>query len=95
MFIIFFDIKGIVRKEFILTDQTINSANYCDVLRRLRENVRRLRTELWRQMNWPLHVDNTPPFFHHRICNQKQHDCRPALPFSVSTIGDKTEKPPF
>jgi hypothetical protein len=29
-------------------------------MRRLRENVRRLRPELWRQTNWQLYRDNTP-----------------------------------
>jgi ribosomal protein L20 len=47
--IIFFDIKGTVHKEFVLAGQTVISAYYCDVLRRLRENVRRLRPELWRK----------------------------------------------
>jgi hypothetical protein len=32
MLIIFFDIKGIVHKQFILAGQTVNSAYYCDVL---------------------------------------------------------------
>jgi histone-lysine N-methyltransferase SETMAR len=36
---IFFDIKGIVHKEFVLAGQTVNFACYCDVLRRLCENV--------------------------------------------------------
>jgi hypothetical protein len=44
--IIFFDIKGIAHKEFVLAGQTVNSAYYCDVLRRLRENLQRLRPEL-------------------------------------------------
>jgi hypothetical protein len=48
MLIIFFDIKGIVHKEVILAGQTVNSAYYCDVLRRLSENVRRFCPELWR-----------------------------------------------
>jgi hypothetical protein len=39
MFIIVFDIKGIVHKEFILAGQTVNSAYYCEVLQRLCENV--------------------------------------------------------
>jgi hypothetical protein len=42
----FFYIKGIAQKEFILAGQTVNSAYYCHVLRRLRENVRKLRSEL-------------------------------------------------
>jgi hypothetical protein len=32
MLIIFFDIKGIVHKEFVLAAQTTNSTYYCDVL---------------------------------------------------------------
>jgi hypothetical protein len=39
MIIIFFDIKGIVHKEFVLTGQTVNSAYYCNVLQQLHENV--------------------------------------------------------
>jgi hypothetical protein len=49
MLIIFSDIKGIVRKEFVLAAQTINSAYYCDVLQRLHENVQGLNPEFWRQ----------------------------------------------
>jgi hypothetical protein len=58
--IIFFDIKRFVHEEFVLAGQTVNSAYYCDVLRRLRENVRTLRPELCRQKNWLLHHDNAP-----------------------------------
>jgi hypothetical protein len=47
MLIIFFHIKGIVREVLIQAGQTVNSAHYCVVLRRLHENVRRLRHELW------------------------------------------------
>jgi hypothetical protein len=39
----------------------VNSRFYCDVLRRLRENVLRRRPELWRQQTWLLHHDNAPP----------------------------------
>jgi hypothetical protein len=55
MLIIFFDIKGIFHKEFVLEGQTVNSAHYCNVLRRMRENVRRLHLELWRQNKSLLH----------------------------------------
>jgi hypothetical protein len=60
MFIIYSNIKGIVHKEFILTGQVVNSAHYCDDLRRLIENVRRLCPEIWRQMNCMLNLDNIP-----------------------------------
>jgi hypothetical protein len=38
--IIFFDIKGIVNKGFVLAGQTVNSKYYCDVLRRFCERIR-------------------------------------------------------
>ena len=47
MIITFFDVKGIVHKEFVPTDQTVNSGFCCDVLQRLHENVRRRRPKLW------------------------------------------------
>jgi hypothetical protein len=42
MLIVFFDVKGIVHREFVppTSKMTVNSDFYCDVLRRLRENVR-------------------------------------------------------
>jgi hypothetical protein len=58
--ITFFGFKRIAHKEFVLVDQTVNSAYYCDVLWRRREHVRRLRLELWRRENWLLHHDNAP-----------------------------------
>jgi hypothetical protein len=97
--LLFFDIKGIVHKQFVLAGQTVNSAYYCDVLRLLGENVRRLRPELWRQKNWLLHHDNAPshtPFFTRELFYPKQHDCLPESPyFSVYPIDDKTETPHF
>jgi hypothetical protein len=56
----FFGIKAIVRKEFVLAGRTVSSAYYCGVLRRLHEDVPRLRLKLWRQKNWLLHHDNAP-----------------------------------
>jgi hypothetical protein len=47
--LIFIDIKGIVHKGFVLTGQTVNCKYYCEILRRLRENLRRLLHELWRK----------------------------------------------
>ena len=56
----FLDIKGIVHKEFVPRGQIVNSGFYCEVLRRLRERVRRLRPQLWREQTWLLHHDNAP-----------------------------------
>jgi hypothetical protein len=38
MFVIFFDIKEIVHKEFVLAGETVNFAYSCGLLRRLRED---------------------------------------------------------
>jgi hypothetical protein len=60
MLTVFFDVKGTVRREFVPTKMTVNSDFYCDVLRRLRENMPRKKPELWRNHNWVLHHDNAP-----------------------------------
>jgi hypothetical protein len=59
MLIIFFDIKRIVHKEFILVGQSVNSTYYCDGLYPLHENVLTLCPKLWRQKNWLLYHDNS------------------------------------
>jgi hypothetical protein len=56
----FFDMKWIVHCELVAPKTTVNSDFYCDILRRLRENVRRRRPELWHNHNWLLHHDNAP-----------------------------------
>jgi hypothetical protein len=48
------------RKEFGPAGQTVKSGFYCDVLRRLGQNVRRRRPELWRKQTWLLHHDKAP-----------------------------------
>ena len=60
MLIVFFDIRGIVHHEFVHEGQTVNAEFYCNVLRRLREDIRRKRPELWCAGNWLLHDDNAP-----------------------------------
>jgi histone-lysine N-methyltransferase SETMAR len=58
--ICFFDVNGIVHKEFVPPEQTVNQYFYLDVLKRLRYSVRRKRPELWRSGDWLLHHDNVP-----------------------------------
>jgi transposase len=60
MLICFFDIEGIVHQEFVPAGQTVNGKFYFDVLRRLRENIRRKRPDKWRNNSWVLHHDNAP-----------------------------------
>jgi len=58
MLIVFFNIWGIVHHEFVPEGQTVNAEFYCNVLRRLREDIQRKRPELWCAGNWLLHDDN-------------------------------------
>jgi hypothetical protein len=58
MFICFFDIEGIVHKEFVPPGQTVNGKFYCYVLRRLRGNIRRKLPDKWRNNSWTLHHEN-------------------------------------
>lgn len=46
MLIIFFYIRGVIHHEFVPQGQTINAAFYVEVLKRLRQRVRRVRPEL-------------------------------------------------
>jgi hypothetical protein len=47
-FFFFFDIEDVVHHEFLLQGQTVNRWYYLKVMKRLRENVRRKRPQLWR-----------------------------------------------
>jgi transposase len=57
----FFTSKAlIVHKEFLPPGQTVNGKFYCEVLKRLRESIRRKRPDKWKNNNWFLHHDNAP-----------------------------------
>jgi len=58
--ICFFEQEGIVYREFVPPGMTFNADFYCDVLRRLRENVRRKRPQKWQNQNTIIHHDNSP-----------------------------------
>jgi len=51
MLIVFCDVRGIVHWEFVPPGQTVNQEFYLEVLRQLRENVRRKCPELWRSVS--------------------------------------------
>jgi hypothetical protein len=85
MLIIFFDIKRNVHKEFVLADKTVNSSYYCDLLRRLHENVRRLRSELWGQKIRLFHHNSVSHFlFHQGISFSKNNTANVPHPSYVS-----------
>ena len=51
---------GFIHYEFVPTGQTVNQVYYLEVLKRLREEVRRERPELFANNSWILHHDNAP-----------------------------------
>ncbi|GFU10947.1 mariner Mos1 transposase [Trichonephila clavipes] len=60
MLIVFFDADRIVHYEYSPQGQTVNKEFYLDVMRRLREAVRRKRLVLWADSRWMLHHDGAP-----------------------------------
>ena len=60
MLIIFFGCEGVVHYEFAPRGQTINKEYYVEVLKRLRDTVRRKRPRFWSSSDWLLHHDNAP-----------------------------------
>ena len=63
----FFDSRGIVHYKYAPEGQTINMEYYLQVLRRLREAVRRKRPDMWAAKNFQLHHDNAPAHSAHVI----------------------------
>jgi len=60
MLICFFDQEGIVHRGFVPPGMTVNADFYCDVLRRLRENVRCKRPQKWQNQQFIIQHDNAP-----------------------------------
>ncbi len=66
MLTVFYDEQGLVTTDFLPPRQTVDSDYYCSVLRKLKEDLRRKRPELWamEEDGWcavKLHQDNAPP----------------------------------
>ena len=81
----FFYIQSIVHKEFTPRGQTVNGKFYCEVLKRLREGIRRKRPDKWKKNNWFLHHDNAPAsHITHclKIPDFQKHYCDSPPPYS-------------
>lgn len=59
-FFFFCDIRHIVHRKFVPQCETVNREVYCNVLKRLREDISRKRPDLWSVNNWILHGDHAP-----------------------------------
>jgi hypothetical protein len=67
MFIIFFNIKGIIHFEYVSQGQAVNHAYYVEIMKQLCEAVCR-RPELFSN-NWTLPNDNAPA---HKVLSVEQ-----------------------
>ena len=59
--------RFLIHHEYAPDGQTINKEFYLEVLRRLRESVRRKRPEKWQDGNWILQHDNAPAHTSHLV----------------------------
>ncbi|GBL81888.1 hypothetical protein AVEN_50488-1 [Araneus ventricosus] len=76
--------EGGIHYEFIPEGQTVNKELYLEILKRLRDAIRRKRPEKWATNDWFLLCDNAPP---HRALIVKKYLAR----HSVTTL----EHPPY
>jgi len=51
MLTVFFDCKGVIHHGFLLHGQMVNKEYYLKVMKRLREAMKRKRSDLWRGKN--------------------------------------------
>lgn len=58
MMTVFF-IRGVIITELVPKGQTVNQTYYLEVLTKLREQVRKKRSDLWKK-SYILHQDNAP-----------------------------------
>ena len=65
--VLFFYSEGNVELEYAPDEQTINKKLYVEVLRRLRESVRRKLPEKWRDGNWILYRHNATAHTSHLV----------------------------
>ena len=60
MVIVFWDSKGVIMRDFVPDGRSVNAEYYLEVMRRLRQNIRCKRPQMWRWQNFFLHHDGAP-----------------------------------
>ena len=48
----FFNVKNVVRHEYLPQGSTVNQIYYVEVMKRLKDAVQRKRLEMWKSGNW-------------------------------------------
>ena len=84
MLIVFFDIRGLVHHEFIVTEEKVSKEYYLDVLKRLCEKIRQKMPKMWKNNSWILHDDNAPS---HRVAMVTK--------FKAKTATNTVFQPPY
>ncbi|GFX59503.1 mariner Mos1 transposase [Trichonephila clavipes] len=78
MIVVFFDIRGIVHCEFLLQGQTVNSAVYLEVLRRLKRRIAYVRADIKDTVKF--HHDNATSHTAFIITNFLAQSNTPVIP---------------
>ncbi len=60
MLVVFWDAQGIVHREFVPQGRGVNTEYYLQVMKTLRERIRRCHTMCWRHNSFWLHHDGAP-----------------------------------
>ncbi|UYV66759.1 hypothetical protein LAZ67_4002783 [Cordylochernes scorpioides] len=84
MIIVFFDIRGIVHCEFVPQGQTINSAFYLEVLRRLKRRIAHVKTDIKDKVKF--HHDNATFHTAFIITNFLARSNTPVIPLTPLTV---------
>ncbi len=69
MLVAFFDKEGLIHKEFLLENTTMNAELYLNIVQHVREQICRVRPEFWANNSWLFYQDNTPVHFAFKICD--------------------------
>ena len=56
------EVNGVMHSEFLPEGQSVNKEYYLRVMKRLREQIRREKADLWKTNLWILHHDNAPSY---------------------------------
>ncbi len=86
----FFDVRGVVLAEFLPPGETVDADSYIATLRRLRENIRRKRPQLWGQVR----QGQPRPFLLHHD-NASSHTAVPTLAFLGENDMEMLAHPPY
>ena len=79
---VFFDCEGVIHHK-LPRGQMVNKEYYLQVMKRLREGVRRKRPDLWKGNKWLLHHVNAPV-----------HSCLPICDFLTKHEMTPVSQPP-